>query len=135
MTQLCDCYRRPQCRNCSLARNGDYQLALGPLPPHPTTNGYLYALLHSRGPGNVAGHQDGKLDALIERQAAELNPERRQELLRDVQRRILEQGYMFSPVTGSYRWVFNWNLKKLLPPIRRWGNTTIGPRRGWSNRG
>lgn len=104
----------------------DYQLALGPLPPHPTTNGYLYALLHSRGPGNVAGHQDGKLDGLIERQAAELDPERRQELLREVQRRILEQGYMFSPVTGSYRWVFNWNLKNFYP------NTALGEYHYWA---
>ena len=104
----------------------DYQLALGPLPPHPTTNGYLYALLHSQGPGNVAGHQDYKLDALIEQQAAELNPERRQELLLQVQRRILDQGYMFSPVTGAYRWVFDWDLQNFYP------NTALGEYHYWA---
>ena len=104
----------------------DYQLALGPLPPHPTANGYLYALLHSQGPGNVAGHQDYKLDALIEQQAAELNPERRQELLQQIQRRILDQGYMFSPVTGAYHWVFDWDLKNFYP------NTALGEYHYWA---
>ena len=52
----------------------DYQIALAPAPPHPTTNGYLYSLLHSGGPGNIANHDDKVLDALIEVQAAELDP-------------------------------------------------------------
>ena len=104
----------------------DYQLALGPLPPQPTANGYLYALLHSRGPGNVAGHKDAALDTLIERQAAELDPARRRELLRETQRRVMEQGYMFSPITGSYRWVFDWNLKNFYP------NTALGEYHYWA---
>lgn len=104
----------------------DYQLALGPLPPHPTANGYLYALLHSRGPGNIAGHSDAALDGLIERQAAELDPARRGELLRETQRRVMEQGYMFSPVTGSYRWVFDWDLQNFYP------NTALGEYHYWA---
>ena len=104
----------------------DYQLALGPLPPHPTANGYLYALLHSRGPGNIAGHSDAALDGLIERQAAELDPARRGELLRETQRRVMEQGYMFSPVTGAYRWVFDWDLQNFYP------NTALGEYHYWA---
>ena len=104
----------------------DYQLALGPLPPHPTANGYLYALLHSRGPGNIAGHSDAVLDGLIERQAAELDPARRGELLRETQRRVMEQGYMFSPVTGAYRWVFDWDLQNFYP------NTALGEYHYWA---
>ena len=104
----------------------DYQLALGPLPPHPTVNGYLYALLHSRGPGNIAGHSDAVLDGLIERQAAELDPARRGELLRETQRRVMEQGYMFSPVTGAYRWVFDWDLQNFYP------NTALGEYHYWA---
>ena len=104
----------------------NYQILLGPLPPHPTVNGYLYALLHSQGPGNPTGHQDAILDGLIERQAAELNPARRQALLQKVQRRILDQGLMFSPVAGSYRWVFAWDVKNLYP------NTALGEYHYWA---
>ncbi len=103
-----------------------YQVILGPAPPHPTTNGYLYALLHSNGPGNIVGHHDATLDAMIERQATELDPARRQEQLLDLQRHVLEQAYMFSPVTGSYRWVFDWNLKGFYP------NTSLSEYHYWA---
>ena len=95
--------------------NRQYQIVLGPVPPHSTTNGYLFALLHSDGPGNIIGHQDAVLDRMIERQAAELNPARRQAQLKELQRHLLDQAYVFSPITGSYRWVFDWNLKDFYP--------------------
>ena len=108
------------------APDRQYQIVLGPVPPHATTNGYLYALLHSGGPANITGHQDTALDILIERQARELDPERRQEQLRDLQRHVLEQAYMFSPVTGAYRWVFDWRLKNFYP------NTALSEYHYWA---
>ena len=104
----------------------DYQIALAPAPPHPTTNGYLYSLLHSGGPGNIANHDDKVLDAMIEVQAAELDPVRRQEWLLDVQRHAMEQAYMFSPITGSYRWVFDWDLENFYP------NTALSEYHYWA---
>lgn len=104
----------------------DYQIALAPAPPHPTTNGYLYSLLHSGGPGNIANHDDKVLDALIEVQAAELDPARRQKWLLDVQRHAMEQAYMFSPITGSYRWVFDWDLENFYP------NTSLSEYHYWA---
>ena len=104
----------------------DYQIALTPAPPHPTTNGYLYSMLHSGGPGNIANHDDTFLDALIEAQAAELDPEARQEKLLDLQRRVLDQAYMFSPITGSYRWVFDWDLQNFYP------NTALSEYHYWT---
>ena len=104
----------------------DYQIALAPAPPHPTTNGYLHALLHSAGPGNIANHEDRVLDALIEAQAAELDPALRQERLLQLQRHALEQAYMFSPITGSYRWVFNWDLENFYP------NTALSEYHFWA---
>lgn len=104
----------------------DYQIALSPMPPHPTTNGYLYSVLHSRGPGNVSNHQDDVVNALIEAQAAELDPARRQQRLLDLQRRVLDQAYMFSPITGSYRWVFDWDLQNFYP------NTALSEYHYWS---
>lgn len=104
----------------------DYQIALTPAPPHPTTNGYLYSLLHSGGPGNIANHDDKALDALIEVQAGELDPARRQEWLLDLQRHTMEQAYMFSPITGSYRWVFDWDLENFYP------NTALSEYHYWA---
>ena len=104
----------------------DYQIALAPAPPHPTTNGYLYSLLHSGGPGNIANHDDKALDALIEVQAAELDPELRQKRLLDLQRHAMEQAYMFSPITGSYRWVFDWDLENFYP------NTALSEYHYWA---
>ena len=104
----------------------DYQIALSPAPPHPTTNGYLYSLLHSGGPGNIANHNDKVLDALIEVQAAELDPALRQKWLLDLQRHAMEQAYMFSPITGSYRWVFDWDLENFYP------NTALSEYHYWA---
>ena len=104
----------------------NYQIALGPMPPHPTTNGYLYSVLHSRGPGNVANHNDDVVNALIEAQAGELDPVKRQERLLDLQRRVLDQAYMFSPITGSYRWVFDWRLTNFYP------NTALSEYHYWT---
>ena len=104
----------------------NYQIALAPAPPHPTTNGYLYSILHSGGPGNIANHEDKVMDALIEVQAAELDPAVRQKWLLDLQRHALEQAYMFSPITGSYRWVFDWDLENFYP------NTALSEYHYWA---
>ena len=115
-----------QLRDAMFGAEGTYQIALAPVPPHPTTNGYLYSALHSGGPGNIVNHQDQALDTLIERQAAELDPEQRREKLLVLQRHVLEQAYMFSPITGSYRWVFDWDLENFYP------NTALSENHYWA---
>jgi peptide/nickel transport system substrate-binding protein len=82
----------------------DYQMLLGPLPPASTPNGYLFALLHSRGRWNVTGHSDDVLDGLIEAQAVEMDVEKRGDLLRQIQRHLLDQAYLFVPVTEASVW-------------------------------
>jgi peptide/nickel transport system substrate-binding protein len=109
-----------------LGPNKDYQVILGTIPPTSTPNGFLLGFLHSGGPANITGHHDSTLDALIERQAAELDPELRQQQLAEIQRYILGQAYMFSPVTGSSRWVFGWDLKGFYP------NTALSEYIYWS---
>ena len=81
-------------------RDKAYQLALGQLPPTSTTNSFLFAVLHSQGQWNVLNHSDGLLDALIEAQSVERDTSRRGDLVRDVQRYLLDQAYILSPVTG-----------------------------------
>ena len=85
----------------------DYQIALGVLPPTSTTNSFLMALLHSQGRWNISGHQNRELDRMIEDQAAEFNPDKREDLLKEIQRRVMDEAYLFSPVTGASRWVFD----------------------------
>ena len=103
-----------------------FQLTLGAMPPSPTPNAFLLGLLHSEGPINLSGHRDSKLDAMIDAQASELNVEARREQLREIQRYILEQGYVFSPVMGAHRWVFNWDLRDFYP------NTALSEYHYWS---
>ncbi|MBM3941899.1 MAG: ABC transporter substrate-binding protein [SAR202 cluster bacterium] len=93
----------------------DYQIALGVTPPADSTNAYLATLLHSQGRWNVAGHQDKKLDNLIQRQAAELDPALRQQQLRELQQYVVEQGYLFNLVNGGTRWVYADGLRAFYP--------------------
>jgi peptide/nickel transport system substrate-binding protein len=109
-----------------LGPNKDYQVILGTIPPTSTPNGFLLGFLHSGGPANITGHHDSVLDAMIERQATELDPELRREQLAEIQRYILEQAYMFSPVTGSTRWVFDQGLRGFYP------NTALSEYIYWS---
>jgi ABC-type transport system substrate-binding protein len=104
----------------------DYQLAVGVLPPTSTTNSFLLALLHSGGRWNIAAHQDGVLDGMIERQAAEFDPDQRRTQLMDIQRYVLDEAYLFSPITGTSRWVFDRDLKGFYP------NATLSEYNYWS---
>lgn len=109
-----------------LGETKEYQLALGALPPTTTPNGFMLGLLHSGGPANIVGHHDSQLDALIQQQASELDMNERRELLFQIQRHILEQGYMFSPVIASSQWVFDWDLQGFHP------NTALSEYNYWS---
>ena len=93
----------------------EYQLALGVMPPTSTTNTFLSALLHSGGQWNITAHEDPELDRMIEEQASEFDPVRRRSQLLEIQRHVLDQAYLFSPVSGSSRWVFTPRLKGFFP--------------------
>jgi ABC-type oligopeptide transport system substrate-binding subunit len=104
----------------------DFELAIGAIPPTSTTNSYLFGLLHSQGQWNLAGHADSLLDAMIEDQAIEFDNIARRDQLVDIQRRVLEQAYIFSPVTAISRWVFSNDLKGFKP------NTALSEYNFWS---
>jgi ABC-type oligopeptide transport system substrate-binding subunit len=63
---------------------------------------------------------------MIESQAAQFDPEVRSELLKDIQRYVLDQAYLFSPITGASRWVFNQDVKGFYP------NTALSEYSYWS---
>ena len=104
----------------------EYQLAVGAVPPTSTTNSYLFGLLHSQGQWNLAGHEDSQLDSMIEEQSAEFDDITRRAQLARIQRRVLEQAYLFSPVTAASRWVFSNDLKGFEP------NTALSEYNFWS---
>ena len=104
----------------------EFQFAVGPVPPTSTTNRFLFALLHSEGKWNIASHNDTGLDALIEQQAAEFDSRRRQRRLSEIQHHVLDQAYLFSPVTATSRWVFTGDLRGFMP------NTALSEYNYWS---
>ena len=58
------------------------------------------------------------LDEMIQRQAAEFDPDQRRLQLTEIQRYILDQAYLFTPITGGSRWVFNQGRQRVLPQYR-----------------
>ena len=87
-----------------VVRDKDYQISLGVLSPTNTLNSFLLATLHSGGQWNLVDHSDQRLNSLIEKQAVELDPQQRRDQVRGIQQYLLEQAYLFSPVTGPLRW-------------------------------
>ena len=104
----------------------EFQLAVGAVPPTSTTNSYLFGLLHSQGRWNLAGHEDTQLDTMIELQSVEFDDVARREQLVEIQRWVLDQAYLFSPVTTASRWVFSRDLKGFKP------NTALSEYNFWS---
>ncbi len=114
-----------------VVRDKKYQVSLGVLSPTNTPNSFLLATLHSAGQWNLVGHSDQRLNSMIERQAVEMDPEKRKEHLRELQQYLLEQAYLFSPVTGPTRWVFWPKVKGFYPNTALseyfyWAKTWIG---------
>ena len=71
------------------------------------------------GRNNLLSHADHDLDDMIIEQVGELDRDRRGEILQDIQRRLLDGAYMFSPVTGSIgageTWVFHPSVQGFHP--------------------
>ena len=63
---------------------------------------------------------------MIERQAVEFDTMRRRTQLRDIQSHVLDQAYLFSPVTGASKWVFDPGVKGFYP------NTALSEYNYWS---
>src|SRR5204863_8876761 len=74
---------------------GEFEGYLGPVVTYPSVDAALFAKYHSKGARNITKINDAKLDQMIEQQTAlGRNPEARKKLLLDIQRHILDQGYI-----------------------------------------
>jgi len=96
-------------------RDDEFDLIIGRVPYIPSTNGFLLAFLHSDGPANLLQHADEKLDQMIEEQIAEANTTMRKEKLLELQQYLLEQAYLYSPVSDTSGWAFGWTLQDFYP--------------------
>jgi peptide/nickel transport system substrate-binding protein len=79
----------------ALSPANKFPLLIGASSPGPSTTVDLQSRFSANGSRNGSGIKDPKLDDLIARQAAELNPDARRRLLADVQRYLLENVYQF----------------------------------------
>ncbi len=75
-------------------------------------------MLHSQGQWNLAAHNDSALDDMIQKQAVQMDLDVRGEQVRNIQRHVLDQAYLFSPVTGATRWVMDPAVRGVLPHHR-----------------
>ena len=112
--------------------NKQYQASLGVLPPTTSINSFLLSVLHSQGQWNLAAHNDAALDQMIQAQAVEMDVEVRGQQLRNIQQRVLDQAYLFSPVTGATRWVMDPAVRGFFPTTGAseyffWAKTWLQP--------
>ena len=94
----------------------DFDAFVGPMPPTDTPNAFLLGLAHSDGTFNVTGGAPG-LDALIERQAVEMDSAARAELARAIQREMLSEALFFMAAGAAERWAFNERVQGFTPHI------------------
>lgn len=84
----------------------DFDAFVGPMPPTDMPNAFLLGLVHSDGAFNVTGGT-APLDALIERQASELDDATRAELAREIQLEMLSEALFFMAAGAAERWAFS----------------------------
>ena len=99
--------------------SGYYEAYVGAPPPQSSTTSTLFTVHHSAGPWNTTGYASAVLDSLIEQQTIELNPEKRRELILEIQREILRGAYLFRPGARVLHWVWWSNINNVAPSTFR----------------
>lgn len=89
-------------------RDGKFpDLAWGTKATHPDPDLWLSDYYHSKGGRNTGYINDPKLDSMIETQRRELNPEKRKNMILEMQRYLLQKNYglaMYSTLSANARW-------------------------------
>jgi peptide/nickel transport system substrate-binding protein len=101
---------------------GDYQIFAGAQPPVSSLSSYLYSVFHSKGAWNTAKYASAALDQLIDRQAAEHDPEARRLLVLEVQREVMRAGVRFTVVTRVSHWMSWGYVRDFTPNLYRGEN-------------
>ncbi|MBI4203234.1 MAG: ABC transporter substrate-binding protein [Chloroflexi bacterium] len=108
---------------------GDFQAFLGPMPPVYSPNGFLVGMAHSAGQYAITGYVNPDLDSLILRQFGA--DEERGSLVRQVQGMILEEAFLFMPMSGVSLWVWHERVKDFAPNFAaseyfHWARVRVG---------
>ena len=98
---------------------GDYEIYVGAPPPQSSTTSMLFAVHHSQAPWNTTGYTSEVLNTLIERQAVELDPVIRRELMLEVQREIMRGAHIFRPAAKVSHWLWWSHLQNIAPSTFR----------------
>ena len=81
----------------------------------------LYGCYFSKAKGNYAGVNDADLDRLLNAQRAEVNPEKRRELLRDTVRKLTSESYAVNTYYASQWQAWQPYLKNYAPNVTATG--------------
>jgi ABC-type transport system substrate-binding protein len=85
----------PTTYGTAVLTRGEFEMAYGTIQPLVSADAALFAKYHSRGSRNVTKTNDATLDRLIEQQTRLVrDPEARKRALFEIQRYIIDQGYL-----------------------------------------
>jgi peptide/nickel transport system substrate-binding protein len=109
----------------------EYEDALGSWFSGPAfdPDGYSYEVLHSEAPGNIYGIKNTQLDGILQRQRAELDRTKREELLREAMLMDLNECYRIWTRNAYKMALRRRNFYNIVDTIHAWGNI------GWGAKG
>ena len=102
--------------------NGNYDIFVGAPLPISSTTGYLFAIHHTDGPWNTTGYSNPEIDQLITAQAEEYRPDKRAEILLDIQQKILDGSHRFIIKKRSTYWMW-WDYVENFNPMTPRGDS------------
>ena len=102
--------------------NGNYDIFVGAPLPISSTTGYLFAIHHSDGPWNTTGYSNPEIDRLITAQAEEYRPNKRAEILLEIQQKILDGSHRFIIKKRSTYWMW-WDYVENFNPMTPRGDS------------
>ena len=102
--------------------NGNYDIFVGAPLPISSTTGYLFAIHHSDGPWNTTGYSNPEIDQLITAQAEEYRPDKRAEMLLEIQQKILGGSHRFIIKKRSTYWMW-WDYVENFNPTTPRGDS------------
>ena len=102
--------------------HGNYDISVGAPPPVSSTTGYLFAIHHSDGPWNTTGYSNPEIDQLITSQAGEYMPDKRAEMLLEIQQKILDGSHRFIIKKRSTYWMW-WDYVENFNPTTPRGDS------------
>ena len=106
-------------------QEGDYGIYVGAPPPLSSATSALFAIHHSGGPWNTTRYSTPELDSLIERQAVELDPLVRAEMMLEIQREIFQGTHLFRPAATVSHWLWWSHLRNVAPTTYRADSTWL----------